>query len=47
MMTVSIPHLHAPSCWMPIDPDLELAVLALEDDAVILMGLRVDDFAQV
>jgi hypothetical protein len=28
-------------------PDLELAAIELEDDAVVLVGLRVDDFAQI
>jgi hypothetical protein len=26
--------------------DLELAIVALEDDAVVVVNLRVDDFAQ-
>ena len=27
--------------------DFELAVLTLEDDAVVVVGLRMDDFAQI
>jgi hypothetical protein len=42
-MTVSMPQAHAAPCWTPIDP---IVALTLGDNAVVVMSLGVDDFAQ-
>ena len=42
------PEIRSPRRMLDADrPDLELAVLALEDHAVVVVGLGVDDFAQI
>ena len=35
------------ACWMPNRADLALAVLALQNDAVVVASLVMDDLAQI
>jgi hypothetical protein len=46
-MTVSIPQRHAAPVLDADRPDLELVANKLQDDAVVVVSLGVDDLAQI